>query len=45
MNNVRYSHGNDFLPLKFDHEQTYQYRQVIIKETNNDFNKCIKRKR
>ena len=36
------SHGNDFLPLNLDHGQTYRYRQVCIKETNNNFNKCIK---
>ena len=44
-NNVRYSHGNDFLPLKFDHGQTYYHRQVSIKETNSDVSKCIKHKR
>ena len=37
--------GNDFLSLNFDHGQTYGYRQVSIKETNNNFNKCIKHKR
>ena len=36
------SHGNDFLSLNFDHGQTY--RQVSIKETNNNFNMCIKHK-
>ena len=36
------SHGNDFLSLNFDHGHTY--RQVSIKETNNNFNKCIKHK-
>ena len=35
-------HGNDFLSLNFDHGQTYQYKQVSIKETNKYFNKCIK---
>ena len=38
------SHGNDFLPLNLDHGQTYRYRQVCIKEMNNNFNKCIKHK-
>ena len=38
------SHGNDFLPLNLDHGQTYRYRQVCIKETSNNFNKCIKHK-
>ena len=36
------SHGNDLLSLNFDHGQTYQYKQVSIKETNKYFNKCIK---
>ena len=39
------SHGNDFLSLNFDHGQTYRYRQVSIKETKNNFNKCMKHKR
>ena len=39
------SYGNDFLSLNFDHGQTYGYKQVSIKETNNNFNKCIKHKR
>ena len=36
------SQGNDFLSLNFDHGQTYRYRQVSIKETNSNFNKCTK---
>ena len=36
------SHGNDFLLLNFYHGKTYRYRQVSIKETNNNFNKCTK---
>ena len=36
------SHGNDFLSLNFDHGQAYRYRQVSIKETNNNFNKRTK---
>ena len=39
------SYDNDFLSLNFDHGQTYWNRQVHIKETNNNFNKCIKHKR
>ena len=39
------SHGNDILPLNFDNGQTYRYRQVGVKETNNNVNKCIKHKR
>ena len=39
------SYGNDFLSLNFDHGQTYRYRQVSIKETNNKYNKCITHKR
>ena len=30
--------------LKFDHGQTHGYRQVNIRGTNNNFNKCIKHK-
>ena len=41
--NERCSHGNDFLPLKFD-----QGIKVLVQtgqETNNNVNKCIKHKR
>ena len=36
------SHGNDFLSLNL---QTYRHRYISIKETNDNFNKCIKHKR
>ena len=31
------SHDNDLPSLTFDHGETYRYRQVRIKETNNNF--------